>query len=165
MGTRQSPVKQAPGPASSTPSLGRETLIDPKLVDEFAPLLQRKRALDAEIRVLTAEGSRFYDLEKLIREAADKRPAEQRLMLHGLKFDIEATPRENEASPDWKKLVRAFSLKTLLPFVQITQKAVKALLVTKALPEADYEGFFTKARTGSRKLTVVTKSLPAQEAA
>lgn len=153
-------MPKAPGTAtSSNPS--RELLLNPALVDEYALLLQQKRALETQVRVLTGEGSRFQLLDRQVREAADRRPATDRFLFHGFKFQIECSPKENEAMPDWKKLVRAFSLKALMPWVSITQKAVKQLLASKAEPEAEYEQFFTKSRTGSRKLNVIPKTAPA----
>lgn len=138
-------------------------MVDPALIDEFCPLLQEKRSLDARLRVLTSEGSRFDTLDKLIRAAADKKPAHERLLLEGTKFDLEATPKENEASPDWKALVKAFGLKLLLKFASISQKAVKAMLAEQKKPESAYEMFFTKNRTGPRKMVVMVK--PYKEAA
>lgn len=157
-------MPKAPGTATSSPS-GRELLLAPTLVDEYALLLQQKRALETQVRVLTGEGSRFDLLDRQVRAAADKRPATDRFLFHGFKFQIECSPKENEAAPDWKKLVRAFTLKSLMPWVSITQKAVKSLLASQSEPEAEYEQFFTKSRTGSRKLSVIPNAAPAQEAA
>jgi hypothetical protein len=151
----------APAPVKPSDSAGREPLLNPDVIDEFAPLLEHKRALDAQLRVLTADGGTFDNLNKQIREHADQHyPATQRLMLHGRLYDIEATPKENEASPDWKALVKDFGIRLVLKFCSITQKAVKQLLVDKQRPESEYEGYFAKERTGARKLTVVAKTSP-----
>lgn len=131
---------------------------DPALIDEFCPLHLELQALRARERVLTDKAGRYEVLRKLIDEKCDALGAENRWMLQGEKFDLEATPRQNEKTPNKRKLLKFFKLAAFLEMANVTQAAVKEALSKLKRPESECEQFFSEGRTGYRKFTVVQKS-------
>lgn len=146
-------------PNGGSPSPSREARsFEPALIDEFCPLHLELQALRARERVLTDKAGRYETLRKLIDEKCDALGPENRWMLQGAKFDLEATPRQNEKTPNKRKLLKIFKIAAFLEMAQITQSAVKEALAKLKRPESECEQFFSEGRTGYRKFTVVQKS-------
>jgi hypothetical protein len=134
----------------------REPLLKTE-IDEFGELQRRKDAFEADFPT-----KRYESLKAAIKAQGDDQPADEEFSVHGLLYVVKVSARENEATPQRKKIYRLLGTGLFVEIVTITQKAVKQALETVGKSEK-FDECFSFARTGTRKLTVVATSPPAIE--
>ena len=138
-------------PAAQAPTPTRE-----QLIDEYGEL-------DRQYRLWQPKEKRYEALKAEIKGWYENAPAEQPQACFGHLYQINLTAMQNESTPDtmklWKKFGKAGFLKLIVIYKTAVQKALAA--INEPSDEAAVEAYFTKGRTGSRRMTAVLKSAPA----
>ena len=145
-------------PAGPSPAANQTAPISPRVIDEFSLLHSEVQSLNARLRVLQDEKGTYAKLKAQIEKYCDVIVGvDNRVLLPGLRFDLEATPRQNEKTPDKSKLYRFFGVRRFLNLVEISQRKIKEGLAEMGKPESMLGDFLSEARTGYRKYTVLSK--------
>lgn len=139
--------KRTDAPAASQP-VSREALID-----EYGEL-------DRQYRLWQPHEKRYEALKAEIKGWYENTPAEMPQVAEGTLYRLSLTAQQNESTPNlpllWKKFGKAGFFKLVVIWKTAVAKALAG--IGEKSDEEAVEAYFTKGRTGSRRLTAVLKT-------
>lgn len=143
------PLKHTTAPESPAAStVSRESLID-----EYGEL-------DRKYRLWQPYEKRYEALKAEIKGWYADAPAEVPQVAEGTLYRVNLTAQQNESTPNlpmiWKKFGKAGFFKLVVIWKTAIAKALAGL--GEKSDEETVEAYFTKGRTGSRRLTAVLKT-------